>query len=287
MAAGVCLLVGSGCLVRTTRNGAAPVALRTASLDQLLDKLKVYSDIKSVTMNVTIQLSVQSDDRTEVKEYTDTPGFIILRRPQDIRVLAQVPVVRSTAFDMVSNGETFSVHLPSKNRYLVGKNQLEKPSSKRLENVRPQHLLEALFIDGPREGELVLLDSAVEDGLAYHVVEIISQEHNGHYQLKRKFWFERRELNLTRQQIFGENAIMVTDARYSDWHAEGIGSFAQRVIIERPADGYQISLIIEKATVNNEIADDRFEMEPPEGVTVERIGEETPAPGATESPSDD
>jgi hypothetical protein len=129
IAAGVCLLVGSGCLVRTTRNDAAPVALRTASLDQLLEKLDVYSEIKTVTMNVTIQLSVESDDRTEVKEYTDTPGFIILRRPQDIRVLAQVPVVRSTAFDMVSNGETFSVHLPSKNRYLVGQNQLEKPSS--------------------------------------------------------------------------------------------------------------------------------------------------------------
>lgn len=233
-------------------------------------------------MNVTIQLSVESDDRTEVKEYTDTPGFILLRRPQDIRVLAQVPVVRSTAFDMVSNGETFSVHLPSKNRYLVGKNQLETPSAKRVENVRPQHLLEALIIDGPREDELVLLDAAIDGGLAYHVVEIISQEHNGHYLLKRKFWFERRELNLTRQQIFGENAVMATDASYSDWNAEGIGSFAQRVVVERPADGYQISLIIEKATVNSEIADDRFEMEPPAGITVEQIG--AGAPGATETP---
>ena len=283
----VCLLVGSGCLVRTTRNGAAPVALRTASLDQLLDQLKVYSGVKSVTMNVTIQLSVESDDRAEVKEYTDAPGFILLRRPHDIRVLAQVPVVRSTAFDMVSDGETFSVHLPSKNRYLVGTNQLEKPSSKRVENVRPQHLLEALFIDGPRDGELVLLDGAVDGGLAYHVVEIISREHDGHYRLVRKFWFERRELNLTRQQIFDENANMVTDARYGNWNAGGIESFAQRVTVSRPADGYQIGLIIQKASVNNEIGDDRFAMEPPAGVTVERIGDGAQVSGGAETPSDD
>jgi hypothetical protein len=196
-------------------------------------------------------------------------------------------VVRSTAFDMVSDGETFSVHLPSKNRYLAGKNQLEKPSTNRLENVRPQHLLEALFIDGPRGDELVLLDGAVEGASSYHVAEIISQEHNGHYRLKRKFWFERRDLSLTRQQIFDEHANMVTDARYNDWDAGGIGSFAQRVIINRPADGYQISLIIEKATVNNEISDDRFVMEPPAGVTIERIGEEAAATSATETRSDD
>jgi hypothetical protein len=156
-----------------------------------------------------------------------------------------------------------------------------------VENVRPQHLVEALFIDGPRVDELVLLDGAVEGALAYHVVEISSRAHNGHYRLKRKFWFERRDLNLTRQQIFGENAIMVTDARYSDWNAEGVGSFAQRVIINRPDDGYQISLIIEKATVNNDIADDRFALEPPAGVTVERMGEEAPLSGATETRSDD
>lgn len=249
--------------------------------------MEVYSAIKTVTMTVTIHLSVESEDRTEIREYTDTPGFIILRRPDDIRVVAQVPVVRSTAFDMVSDGETFSVHLPSNNRYIVGKNELEKPSSKRVENVRPQHLLEALFITGPRQGELVLLDGDAEDGVAYHIVEIISPKGNSHYRLERKFWFERRDLTLTRQQIFDEGATLVTDAYYSNWNAEGTGAFAERVSISRPRDGYQIVFTIQKATVNTEIADDRFEMEPPPGVKVERIGEIESVPSVSERSNND
>ncbi|HSH00718.1 MAG TPA: hypothetical protein VLB27_11735, partial [candidate division Zixibacteria bacterium] len=124
-------------------------------------------------------------------------------------------------------------------------------------------------------------------GVAYHVVEVISQEHNGHYRLERKFWFDRRDLNLTRQQIYDVNANIVTDAQYNSWNAEGVDAFAQRIAILRPGDGYQINLTVQKAAINNEIADDRFEMEPPAGVTVERIGEDTAATSTTEAPSDD
>jgi len=38
----------------------------------------------------------------------------LFRKPSDIRIIGQLPVVRTKAFDMVSNGTAFKVYLVSK-----------------------------------------------------------------------------------------------------------------------------------------------------------------------------
>jgi len=48
---------------------------------------------------------------------------------------------------MVSNGSQFRLYIPAKNRFIEGVNQIGNPSPNKLENLRPQHFLEALLVN--------------------------------------------------------------------------------------------------------------------------------------------
>src|SRR6202158_3033674 len=80
-----------------------------------------------------------------IEEYHDVPGFILAKRPATVRVIGQAPVVAKNIFDMVSDGAIFRIYIPSKNTFLVGPTALTRPSTKPIENLRPNHIVEALF----------------------------------------------------------------------------------------------------------------------------------------------
>ena len=61
-------------------------------------------------------------------------------------MIGQAPVVAKNIFDMVSDGEEFRIYIPSKNSFLVGPTTLVRPSKKPLENLRPQHIVEAIVL---------------------------------------------------------------------------------------------------------------------------------------------
>src|SRR5271157_5943391 len=103
------------------------------------------------------------------------PAFILFRKPGDIRLIGLYPVLRNKAFDMVSDGTNFKLYVPARNRFLVGRNEIDQPSENKLENLRPQHFLEALLVrpmDADRD-KLLLENFTDEDNAFY---EILQQE---------------------------------------------------------------------------------------------------------------
>jgi hypothetical protein len=56
----------------------------------------------------------------KVKESISFSGNIIIGKPDQIRVLLQVPLLGSRALDMVSDGKTFKMLIPPKNCAIVG-----------------------------------------------------------------------------------------------------------------------------------------------------------------------
>ena len=46
-------------------------------------------------------------EKSKITEYKDVRAYIVYRKPADIRIIGLYPVVRNTAFDMVSNGAEF------------------------------------------------------------------------------------------------------------------------------------------------------------------------------------
>ena len=58
----------------------------------------------------------------------------------------------------------------------------------------------------------------------------------GQLQLARTIWFNRINLQLARQLIFDAAGNILTDARYSDWHAYDNVPFPKHIEINRPRD---------------------------------------------------
>jgi hypothetical protein len=175
---------------------------------------------------------------------------------------------------MASDGTVFRVYLPTKRRFLEGKTALDQLSENRVENVRPQHILQALLITPPQQQqEEALLENMAEGRLAYHVVQVIRLDVDGHALLSRKFWFDRTELNLARQEVFEPSGNLVTVAYYREWNEGGTALYPGLVYIDRKKEGYQLTIRILEPGLNEPVPENAFVLEPPPDVKVEPLGE--------------
>ena len=270
----VCVIANSACLVRTRGRVRDPRALRTATLEELTEKIERFDSIQSMKATVTLQLSVVTEDEEKVQDFRDVKGFVLVRRPRSIRIVAQVPVVATTAFEMASDGKEFQVYLAAKNRFLVGDSNVKASSSKRADNVRPHHILEALLIDPPQSAESKrFLASRREGNRAYQIVSLLREVNGGALKLSREIWFDRAGLDIARLIIFDDTGEPVTIARYADWSEQDLLPFPARVSISRPKDGYELQVRILKPGLNEEVPEDRFQLKPPPGVRIQRVGE--------------
>src|SRR5436853_7819660 len=104
---------------------------------------------------VDINSSVGDQKSGKIPDYKEIRGYVLARKPAMLRMIGLLPVIRNTAFDMVSDGQEFKVSIPPKNRFVVGRNDLVTPNPQQpLENLRPQVIYDALLlreIDVPSE----------------------------------------------------------------------------------------------------------------------------------------
>src|SRR5205809_5897947 len=262
----VCLLAvlianSTSCLVRRrsiTRKGGAPTqTLLTTDKESLIKEIaQQYAAVLSFNATVDLVPALGSANKGKITEYKDVRAYILFRKPADIRIIGLYPVVRNKAFDMVSDGSQFRVYIPAKNRFIEGANQLETPSPNKLENLRPQHFLEALLvrpIDPARSEETIFENFTDEDNAAYILSVITPNPLGGSPVLERQLWFERLRLQLVRQLIFDRAGDILTDARYSDWQYYDNVPFPKRIDINRPKDEYGVVITIVKMDINTPV----------------------------------
>lgn len=264
------LLVFSGCAVRQRQKLPAPTlvpAWQKATLEELLEKIRAQQDaFQSLQATVEIEPSVTSRQKGEIVQYRDVRAFLLILRPAFLRMIGQYPVMRTTAFDLASNGENFQLYVPSKNRFIIGKSRGEGHSESALENLRPQHVLDALLWQAPVAGEeKAVLEAASQGERKFYVVHILRSEPGGSFLLARNLWFERQGLTLERLQIFDEDGEEVTDARYSDYGEFSGVAYAQKIIMDRPQDNYGLTLTFSKLEFNQPIETDTFRLQQPPG----------------------
>src|SRR5713226_1160108 len=257
--------------------GQQPVA-KEATREELLD---AYNSIarRTKTLNATVELKPTAGSKYSgvIDEYHEVKAFLLAARPAEIRMIGQAPVIGKTVFDMASNGETFRVSIPSKNKFLVGPVAVERNSSKPIENLRPQHLLDALLWPQIRKEEAVTLKEFNDEKGRYYVLTVL----RGGYQVEvlREIWFDRANLQVARMLTFGPKGLLLSDVRLADWQpsdsaagqaapaasSNGTASFPRAIRIERPHDDYKLDLQVTKVRMNEEIPADRFKLEQPPG----------------------
>ena len=286
----------SGCAVSkktVVKPGEAPGPLQTATKTDLIARYnQLAAAVTSINATVSMKLTAGSAYSGVIEQYHEVNGFILASKPASIRVIGQAPVVGKNIFDMTSDGENFEIFIPSKNKFLEGPANLNRPAKKPIENLRPQHLVDALVWSALPGETPALFEEANEQTGRYYVLTTIhagmgSSEAGGaavspDLQILKKIWFDRSDLNVTRLETYAPDGKVTSDVRYADWQPAGATSYPRQISIARPGDDYKLEITIKKLTLNETIAPDRFVLQQPPGTVLVHVDEDSAAPQSTE-----
>jgi hypothetical protein len=284
----------TGCLSHT-RKLQQPVLAGPVLNADVLELVKGiderYNKIQSLTATMDFSASVGGAHQGKQTDYTSFRGFLLFRKPQSLRVLIKVPVFLSTAVDLASDGTTFKLLIPSKNRVIEGKNSVTTQSASPLENLRPNVFVDSILIHSispeqivsvihessttlnpqiKRLVELPQYDLTVLNGAAPISPRDIAKVANP----LRVIRFSRVSLLPVEQDIYNEGGDLETQVLYGPYKDFDGTQFPLSIDISRPLDGYRIRLSVEKLVVNPvnpPLTDETFELRIPPGTKVQKL----------------
>ena len=248
---------------------------KPATRAELVQDLEAKSNsIQTLQGTVSLDLSGGGAKSGVLTEYHQTTGYVVVDRPKQIRFKVVAPIILSTIVDMVSDGGQYRVSIPVKNQFFVGDVNAPANSKTALVNLRPQHLLDGLFIDVRpylnKAQVKSVLEEAVQGRRSYYVFSFINIG-GSEAQLMEKLWIDRTDMQVSRKQVFAKEGRLETDVEYLDYQSEGAESFPQTVVIQRPLEEYTVKMTFLKAAFNQKLADDTFNLERPDGSELVRL----------------
>ena len=271
----------TGCLFRSHKvePPLTSVQLKTATQQQLIEYINAQAmGIRSMQATVDIDTTVGGVKKGKVTDYQEIRGYVLARKPAMLRMIGLIPIVRNKAFDMVSDGQGFKLWIPTKNRFVVGRNDVETHNpAQPLENLRPQHIYDALLLRRiDPENEIAVLENDTElvtDAKSHklsradYVIDVIRKWDHG-WALSRKIVFSRIDLLPHRQLLYDAEGNVATNAVYGNYKNDNGIEFPWQIEIARPQEEYDITLNIVKLDLNQPLPDDKFILEQPVGAEV-------------------
>lgn len=275
----------TGCLTHTRyvpKTRVADVIIST-SLDAMARQLASRYETMQ-TFNAGVEISATTGGGLQGKEVQTLSfaGYILMRKPEFLRVLLLVPVVRTSALDMVSDGQNFKLLIPPRKRAIVGSNTVTTKSKNGLENLRPDVFFDSLFIQGPQEDEIMSMTTdirVIESGKKKkdlieepaYALQILKRPEGTQARTLRVIHINSTDLLPYQQDIYDKDGQVVTKAFYSNYQYYGNTPFPSNIIIERPRDHYSLTVSITKLTLNGHFDDDQFELKIPENIPIETL----------------
>lgn len=276
----------SGCFVHVRRVPRArmPKSILSASAAQLSALINQrYDQIHSMSAQVSFQATEGGMLKGKEKTYASFSGYVLLRKPADIRVIGFLPVIHSQAFDMASDGTNFTMIIPPKNKAIVGTNQVTEKSKNPLENLRPNIFFDSLLIQAIAPSDLVVLtaDTKTVVGPKHKHIDILPE-----YQLtilrrksadsnvlvpERVIHFNRTTLQPYEEDIYDAQGSVETEATFGPLKIFNGQEFPSYVTIHRPLQEYQILVTFEKIHFNLKLKDDQFQVKIPKGMPVKNL----------------
>jgi hypothetical protein len=266
----------SGCsLFPTTRKLPVPIApevVQTVTPKELVDKLNdSWNALHTLSVQCQIHLRVVKSTQDLAKDYPTIPGFVLMRKPDFLRVLGQVPVLHTWMFDMVSDGKNFTLDIPPEKVAYRGADDSEGKSPNAMLNLRPEFFLDAIGVRGLEPAELygVTADSeTMEDPskkrllVTPEYVLSISRQNPGSNELTptRVITFHRDDLLPYQQDVYDSQGNLETIVSYSDYRDFNGVKYPSTISIKRPIEGIELTLTTTKASRNIPMPDDQFQL---------------------------
>jgi outer membrane lipoprotein-sorting protein len=279
----------SGCLYHTHKVEKTTLAgpAMDASVAQLVNEVNDrYSAVNSLTATVDFQATTGGARQGKQTDITPFHGYILLRKPAMLHVIALVPVLHTRAFELASDGQTFKLVIPPKSRAIVGTNTVTKPSANALENLRPDIFLDSVLIKSIEPERLVYLtntsqtlrqekklvetpeydlhvgeeDPQATDGLKVHVLKPM-----------RVIRFSRLTLLPIGQDIYDADGGVETHVEYGPYRQFEGARMPSSIVIERPREAFRITITVQQVVVNQPIKDDNFALKIPPAYKVQTL----------------
>ncbi len=260
-----------------------PGIVKDASADQLVQIINQENHaVQTLAATVGLQVSVGGAKKGKVTDYTTLTGYVRLRNPEMLRVIGLLPVVHTQAFDLASDGKTFTLVVPPRSKAYIGLNAVSTPSSNPVENLRPNIFFDTMLPRAIAPEDLVFVteDNKTRTDPATHLLMFapeyelnVVRRKPGSQQLipERRIHFDRTTLLPSGIDIYDDAGVLQTSAAYGAYADFGEQRFPATITIRRPVDEYQIVLSMQKLTVNQPLADDQFQLVVPEGYTIQKM----------------
>ena len=275
----------TGCLFHSRKVPPRQVSkapLKTATQAELIEYVNTQARrVQSMQATVDIDTSVGGVKKGKVTDYKEIRGYVLARKPAMLRMIGLMPIVRNRAFDMVSDGQVFKLWIPVKNRFIIGRNDVETHNIQQpLENLRPQQIYDALLLPQiDQKNEITVVENSteiVQDAKGHNLeqpdyeIDVIRNGDQGWF-LARKILFSRNDLLPHRQLIYNSSGDLVSDIHYESYKDFSGVNFPSAIEIWRPQEEYDITLKIVKLQLNEPLTNDKFALEQPPGAQVVRL----------------
>jgi outer membrane lipoprotein-sorting protein len=276
----------TGCFssVRTVAKVQTVGTYRTASVSELEAMISERdAAIRTLNASVLVTYSTGGGREGQVKTYTSFRGYIFVRKPRDLRVILQLPIVGGEAMDMVSDSGSFTLLVPPRKQAFVGTGEVTKPSANAVENMRPAVFFDSLLVPGVSAEEYVDLTQstreieparghkpAVEEPDYDLSVYRVSSDHV--LQIERVIHISRVTMLPYRQDIYDKDGRLVTQATYANYAPVGAEEQLPRLVtIVRPIEEYSLKIQVTKLTLNEAFENDQFELKVPASYKLTRL----------------
>jgi outer membrane lipoprotein-sorting protein len=264
-------------------------AVLNADATQLAASLsRNYGTIETLSATVDLQASVGGTHKGTETDYTSFRGFILLRKPEMLRVIGLLPILRTQAFDLVSDGNNFKLYIPSKTSAIEGKNSLTSKSPNPLLNLRPGMFFDSMLIRpvAPEDEVILTTDENVSQDpktkkwveYRYYLLSIVRTKGTttGTSAIReliprRVIRFSREDLRPIEQEVYDAEGNIETITQYGAPQSFGTEIFPGTITIKRPLEEYQIVMTIQKLVLNQTLKDDQFQLDIPEGVKIQKL----------------
>ena len=275
----------TGCFtVRNVNKTVIAPHLMDSTVEQLIARMNTsYGAIQTMNASVDIATTTGGTHSGKVTENPTLAGYIILRKPSDLRVLMLAPVIRSRAIDMVSDGTNFKLFFSvfGHTKAIAGSDKITTPSKNGLENLRPTIIREALqipavgpdeFIDLTQDSRIITPAHGKQEAVEEPDYDVAFLHTRGDHILERVrvIHISRSTLLPYKQDIYSGGKL-VTTVEYNKYQKFGDIDYPTDIFISRPIDEYTLRISINKLVLNQKVDDEQFVLNFPEGVVVQKM----------------
>jgi outer membrane lipoprotein-sorting protein len=275
----------NGCLWHTRKvpKAVMPANVLSASPEKLVQIInQQYDRINALSASVTFTATTGGQLKGHETTVAPFTGYILLRKPESLRVIGYLPVVHSPAFDMASDGSTFKLVIPPKSKAIEGTNTISQVSSNSFENMRPYMFVDSMLIPKITDSDLLSVTgdtTTIVDRNTRklelrpdYLLTVVDRQGGTNVLLTRRvIRFSRIDLTPVEEDIYGPDGQIQTQAIYGPVQTFGDQQFPGTITIKWPLQEQQILVTIQKLRVNLNLEDTTFQLQIPKGMAVQQL----------------